>query len=78
LKLVFVVFLQQREKLSADFRKCMNEVLRSRPQYEYVTSSHLIVAFNQASLLDNLKNSSVNRISRFIDHAQILSERIEK
>jgi hypothetical protein len=53
-------------------------VLRSRPQYEYVTSSHLIVALNQASLLDNLSNSSVNRILRFIDHAQTLSERTEK
>jgi hypothetical protein len=53
-------------------------MLRSRSQYEYVTFSHLIVALNQASLFDNLNNSSVNRISRFIDHAQTLSERTEK
>jgi hypothetical protein len=56
----------------------INELLRPRSQYEYVTSSHLIVALNQASLLDSLNNSSVNRISRFIDHAQTFSERIEK
>ncbi len=53
-------------------------MLRLRSQHEYVTSSHLIVALNQASLLDSLSNSSVNRIPRFIDHAQILSERTEK
>jgi hypothetical protein len=53
-------------------------VLRLRSQYEYVTSSHLIVALNQTSLLDSFNNSSINRISRFIDHAQILSERTEK
>jgi hypothetical protein len=54
------------------------QLLRPRPQYEYVTSSHLIVALNQTSLLDSFNNSSVNRISRFIDHAQIFSERAEK
>jgi hypothetical protein len=53
-------------------------MLRSRFQYEYVTFSHLIVAFNQINLLDNLNNSSVNRIFRFIDHAQIFNERIKK
>jgi hypothetical protein len=53
-------------------------VLRPRPQYEYATPSHLTAALNQTSSLDSLSNSSVNRISRFIDHAQILSERTEK
>jgi hypothetical protein len=53
-------------------------MLRFRFQHEYVTSNHLIDAFNQTSLLDNLNNSSVNRIFRFIDYAQIFSERIEK
>jgi hypothetical protein len=53
-------------------------MLRSRSQYEHVTSSHLIVALNQASLLDNLNNSLINRIFRFIDHAQIFSEWTEK
>jgi hypothetical protein len=53
-------------------------MLRSRFQYEYVTFSHLIVALNQTSLLDNFDNSSVNQISRFIDHAQTFSERAEK
>jgi hypothetical protein len=55
-----------------------NKVLRLRSQYEYATPSHLIVALNQTSLLDSLNNSSVNRISRFIDHAQIFSERAKK
>jgi hypothetical protein len=55
-----------------------NMLLRLRPQYGYATPSHLIAALNQASLLDSLNNSSVNRISRFIDHAQTLSERTEK
>jgi hypothetical protein len=54
------------------------KMLRSRPRYEYVTSSHLIAALNQTSLLDSLNNSSVNQISRFIDHAQTLNERAEK
>jgi hypothetical protein len=53
-------------------------MLRPRSQHEYVTSSHLIDALNQTSLLDSSSNSSVNRISRFIDHAQILNERTEK
>jgi hypothetical protein len=53
-------------------------MLRFRFQYEYITFNHLIVALNQASLLDSLSNSSINRISRFIDHAQIFSERTEK
>jgi hypothetical protein len=53
-------------------------MLRPRPQHEYVTSSHLIDALNQASLLDSSNNSSINRIFRFIDHAQIFSERTEK
>ncbi len=53
-------------------------LLRSRSQYEYVTSSHFIIALNQISLLDSLNNSSVNRTSRFIDHVQTLSERAEK
>jgi hypothetical protein len=55
-----------------------NRLLRLRPQYEYATPSHLIVVFNQTSLLDDLNNSSVNRTSRFIDHAQTLSKRAEK
>jgi hypothetical protein len=45
------------------------------------STSHLVISSsfsNQASLLDSLNNSSVNRIFRFIDHAQIFSERIEK
>jgi hypothetical protein len=53
-------------------------MLRSRLQFEYVTFNHFIVALNQTSLLDSFNNFSVNRISRFIDHAQILNERIEK
>jgi hypothetical protein len=53
-------------------------MLRPRPQHEYVTSSHLIDALNQTSLLDSFNNSSVNRIFRFIDHAQTLNERTEK
>jgi hypothetical protein len=53
-------------------------LLRPRSQYEYATSSHLTAALNQASLLDSLNNFSVNRIFRFIDHAQIFSERTEK
>jgi hypothetical protein len=53
-------------------------MLRPRPQYEYVTPSHLNAALNQTSLLDSLSNSSVNRISRFIDHAQTFNERAEK
>jgi hypothetical protein len=53
-------------------------MLRPRPQYEYATPSHFIAALNQASLLDSSNNSSVNRTSRFIDHAQTLSERAEK
>jgi hypothetical protein len=53
-------------------------MLRFRSQYEYVTFSHLIVAFNQTSLLDNFNNFSINQIFRFINHAQIFSERIEK
>jgi hypothetical protein len=54
------------------------KLLRLRSQYEYVTSSHLIVALNQTSLLDNLNHSLINRTFRFIDHAQIFNERIEK
>jgi hypothetical protein len=53
-------------------------MLRLRSQYEYVTFNHFIVVFNQTSLLDDFNNSSVNRISRFIDHAQTFSKRIEK
>jgi hypothetical protein len=53
-------------------------LLRPRPQYGYVTPSHLIAALNHANLLDSSSNSSVNRILRFIDHAQIFSERAEK
>jgi hypothetical protein len=53
-------------------------MLRLRSQNQYVSFSHLIVALNQTSLLDSLNNSSVNRIFRFIDHAQIFSERTEK
>jgi hypothetical protein len=53
-------------------------MLRFRFQYEYVAFSHLIVALNQANVLDSLSNFSINRISRFIDHAQILNERVEK
>jgi hypothetical protein len=53
-------------------------MLRSRSQQKYVTFNHLIDALNQTSLLDSFNNSSVNRTSRFIDHAQIFSERAEK
>jgi hypothetical protein len=53
-------------------------MLRFCFQYEYVTFNHLIVVLNQISLLDNFNNSSINRIFRFIDHAQIFSERVEK
>ncbi len=59
-------------------RKSNVSMLRPRPQHEYVTPSHLIDALNQTSLLDSSNNSLVNRTSRFIDHAQICSERAEK
>jgi hypothetical protein len=64
--------------LASASEKSRTKVLRPRPQYEYATPSHLTAALNQASLLDSSNNSSVNRIFRFIDHAQILSERAEK
>jgi hypothetical protein len=38
------------------------DLLRLRPQYEYATPSHLIVALNQTSLLDSSSNSSITRI----------------
>jgi hypothetical protein len=79
--IVFFTFAHSahlRERVFIQHRLLVFKLLRPRSQYEYVTSSHLIVALNQASLLDSLSNSSVNRIFQFIDHAQIFSERAEK
>jgi hypothetical protein len=72
------IFLNDEIKFQQQHVALHAYLLRPRPQHEYVTPSHLIDALNQTSLLDSSSNSSVNRISRFIDHAQILSERIEK
>jgi hypothetical protein len=84
-------FIRKKNSIKKCFSHSMNSLfnywnnnlrrrimLRFRFQYEYVTFNHFIVALNQTSLLDNFNNSSINRIFRFIDHAQILNERIKK
>jgi hypothetical protein len=54
-------------------------MLRLRPEYEYATSSHRIAPLRSSKACSIISvKSSINRIHRFSDHVQILSERITK
>ncbi len=71
-----IFFIPEKWSFSMNFRENYCYVLVSSTITSHLMMTSLL--FYQASLLDSLNKSSINRICRFRDHAQTLNERIRE